>query len=77
MATKANSKSCKTFQMEHYPQIVNGFRGELRILPNIYDGVFSRNSQRSIFLEKLPSWLFDKVLNMLLNWLPKLRMFHF
>ena len=32
MATKANTKPCKTFEMELFPQVVAGFRGELRIL---------------------------------------------
>ena len=36
MATKANSKPCQTSEME--PQDVTGYRGEFRILPNIYDG---------------------------------------
>ena len=32
---------------------------------------------RLLFLQKPPFSLFDKVLNMPLNWLPKLRMFYF
>ena len=35
MATKANSKPCQTSEMELFPQVVTGFRGERRILPNI------------------------------------------
>ena len=31
MATKANSKHCQTSEIE-LPQVVTGFRGELRIL---------------------------------------------
>ena len=33
MATKANSRPCQTSEMELFPQVVTGFRGELRILP--------------------------------------------
>ena len=29
-----------------------------------------------LFVQKHPSSMFGKVVNMLLNWLPKLRMFH-
>ena len=32
---------------------------------------------RSLVLQKPLSWMFEKVLNMLLNWLPKLKMFLF
>ena len=35
MATKANSKPCHTSEMELFLQVVTGFRGELRILPNM------------------------------------------
>ena len=35
MATKANSKLCQTSEMELFAQVVTGFRGKLRILPNI------------------------------------------
>ena len=44
MATKANSKPCQTSEME--PQDVTGYRGEFRILPNIYDGA-------SVFLQTM------------------------
>ena len=37
----------------------------------------SKTKSRSLYLQKLTSWMFDKVLNMFLNWHPKLRMFHF
>ena len=33
--TKENTKSCLTSEMELFLQVVGGFRGELRILPNI------------------------------------------
>ena len=33
--TKINSKPCQTAEMELFPQVVTGFRGELRILPYI------------------------------------------
>ena len=33
--TKANSKPCQTAEMELFPQVVTGFRGEFRILPYI------------------------------------------
>ena len=42
--TKVNSKPCQTPEMELFPQVVSGFRGELRILPYIYDGAFCKNS---------------------------------
>ena len=32
MATKANSKPSQTSEMELFPQVVTGFRGEPRIL---------------------------------------------
>ena len=33
--TKVSSKRCQTSEMELSPQVVTGFRGKLRILPNI------------------------------------------
>ena len=80
MATKVNSKLCQTSEKELFPQIVTAFKGELKILSNMSDGAFCKKSHLkscSLFLQKPPSWLFEKVLNMLLNWLPKLRIFHF
>ena len=44
--TKVNSKPCQTAVMELFPQVVTGFRGELRILPYIWDEAFSKNSQK-------------------------------
>ena len=35
MATKANKKPCKTSEIELFPLVVTGFRGEVRILPKI------------------------------------------
>ena len=43
---KVNSKPCQTAEMELSPQVVTGFRGELRILPYIYDGAFCKNNQK-------------------------------
>ena len=60
MATKTNSKPCQTSAMEPLPQFVIGFRGKLQ------------TSKMELFLnffEKPPTWMFDKALNMLLNWL--------
>ena len=37
----------------------------------------SKTKIRSLFLQKSSPWLFDKVLNILLNWHPKLTMFYF
>ena len=37
----------------------------------------SKTKSRSLFLQKSSSWLFGKVLNILLNWHPKLTMFYF
>ena len=36
-----------------------------------------RRFKNSLYLQKPASYMFDKALNMPLNWLPKLRMFHF
>ena len=44
--TKGSSKPCQTSEMKLFPQIATGCRGELRILPNIYDGTFCQNSQK-------------------------------
>ena len=46
MATNVNSKSSQSSEMELFPQVVSSFRGELRLLPNILDGAFCKNSQR-------------------------------
>ena len=66
--------------MKLFPQVVSGFRGELRKLPTSKTELFAKivkNEKPFTVLQKAPSWMFDKFLNMLLNWLPKLRMFHF
>ena len=44
--TKVSSKLCQTSEIELFPQVVTGFRGELRILSNIYDGAFCKNTQK-------------------------------
>ena len=44
--TKVNSKSCQTAEMGLFPQVVIGFRGELRILPYLQDGASCKNSQK-------------------------------
>ena len=71
MAAKVNSKSCQTSETELFPQVVTGFRDELRMLPNIKDRSLCKNSQKlkivHYFLQKPPSWMFDKVLNMFLK----------
>ena len=77
MPAKTNSKPCQKSEMELFPQIITGFRGEIRILQNTSDAAFRRSKSRLLFVQKPRSWMFDKVLNMLLNWIPKLRMFHF
>ena len=33
--TQANSKPCQTSKMELFPQVVTGYRGKFRILPDI------------------------------------------
>ena len=38
--------------MELFPQVVTGFRGKLRILSNIYDGAFCKNSQKRKVIQK-------------------------
>ena len=35
MATKTNTKPCKASEMELFSQVVTGFGGEPRFLPNI------------------------------------------
>ena len=44
--TKVNSKPSQASEMELFPQVVTSFRGELKILPYIQDGAFSKNSQK-------------------------------
>ena len=70
--TKVNSKPCHTAEMNPFWQVATAFRGELVTLPYICDEVFCDNSKktksRSLFLQKPPTWMFDKVLNTLLNW---------
>ena len=66
--------------MELFPQVITGFRGKLKILPTSKMELFAKivkNEKPFTVLQKAPSWMFDKFLNILLNWLPKLRMFHF
>ena len=79
--TKVNSEFCQTSEMELFSQVATGFRGELRILSNSYDKVFCKNSEKRkavhYFCKKLHLGMLGKVLNMLLNWLSKLTMFHF
>ena len=81
MATKANSKPCQTSETDLFPQVVTGFMGEIRNCQNSKIKLFTNNSQKlkavHCFCKKALSWMFDKVLNMLLNWLPKLRMFQY
>ena len=81
MVAKANSKPSQSSETELFLQIVTGFRGKLRILPNTQHEAFCKTSRKlkavSLFLQKPLSWMFVKVLNILLDWLPKLRMFHF
>ena len=42
MATKGNSNSCQTSEMELFPQVFTGFTGELGILPDIWDEAFAK-----------------------------------
>ena len=81
MAAKANSKPCQTSEMELFPQVVTGFRGELRILPNMEQTMDTKMERfaeivKTLLSQKPPAWMFDKVLNMLLNYHPKFRMLH-
>ena len=46
MAAKANSKRFQKSEMELFLQVVTGFRRKLKILPNILDGGFCKNSQK-------------------------------
>ena len=56
------------------------FRGELRILAKHLRWSslqeLSKTKSFFLFLPKPLSWMFDKVLNMFLNWLPNLRKFN-
>ena len=72
MAAKANSKPCQTSEMELFPQVVTGFRDELRILPNMEQTMDTKMERfaeiiKTLLSQKPPAWMFDKVLNMLLN----------
>ena len=40
------TKPCQTYGMELFLQVVTGFRGELRIVPNICDRVFCKYNQK-------------------------------
>ena len=68
--------------MELFPQVVAGCRGELRILQNIYDGTFCKNSQKlkaeTIFAKTfiLDVWQSSKYASELASKY-KLRMFYF
>ena len=76
--TKVSSKPCQTSEMKFFLQVVTGFRGELRILQTSKMELFAKivKLKAARFLcNKTPSWMSDKVLNMLLNWLPKLIQF--
>ena len=81
MATKANSKPCQTSEMELFPQSRYWLQRETQNVVKYLRWSFlqkqPQTKNRSPFVQKPPSWMFDKVLNMLLNWLPKLKMFHF
>ena len=71
MAAKSNSKPCQTSEMKLFPQVVTGFRDKLRILSNILDEAFCKNSRKqkksSLFLQNPLSGMFGKVLSMLLK----------
>ena len=40
------TKPCQTYGMELFPQVVTGFRRELRIVPNICGWVFCKYGQK-------------------------------
>ena len=46
MASKTNSKPCQRLRWSFFHKIVTGFRGKLKMLPNILDGTFYKNSQK-------------------------------
>ena len=46
MAGNANSKPCQASEMELFTQAVTGFKSEFRILTNIWNGAFCKNSQK-------------------------------
>ena len=81
MATKANSKPCETSGMELFPRSRYWAQGQTQNLAEHLRWSFiqkqSKAKSRSLFVQKPPSWMFGKAVNMLLHWLPKLKMFHF
>ena len=46
MATKTNWEPCQTSETELFAQVATGFRGELKILPIIWDAAFCKNGQK-------------------------------
>ena len=74
-----NSKLCQTAEMEFFPQVVTGFRGKLfcHISKMKLFAKIIKNEKRFTIFAKIPSWMLEKVSNILLNWLPQLKMFYF
>ena len=73
---KSQFKTLSNMEME----LFTGFRGKLRILTNvrqIFMQIQSKTKYSSLFLQKSPFCMIEKVLNMLQNWLPKVRTFNF
>ena len=76
MVIRENAKPCQTSEMVLFPQIATGFRGKLGTFP-LSNIKIVKNEKPFTNFGKTSTWIFDKILNMPLNWLAKLRMFHF
>ena len=72
MVTKANSKPCQTSEMEFFPRSRYWLKRRTQNLAKHLRWSFlqkySKTKSHSLLMQTLASWMFDKVLNMLLNW---------
>ena len=80
---KGEFKPCQTSEMGHFLRsrycLYRRTQNLVKHLRWSFLQKFSKTKSRSLFVQKpsLFTWMFDKVLNVLLNLLPKLKMFHF
>ena len=81
MSTETNSKSCQTSEMELFPGSRSSLQRQTKnIAKHLRRSFLQKLSETkccSLFAQKPLSWMFEKVLNILRSWLPKLKMFHF
>ena len=64
-----SSKSCQTSEIELFPQVITGFRGESESCQTSKMELFAKIVKTKSclpFFQKPSSWMFDKVLDMLL-----------